>query len=149
MMNKPYPVHYDIDHDATIYRAPGLNVREAVMPNEEDSGYSVYVAEDLDNEEALKALKHALGHIDDCDFQKADVQQIESDQHDASSVHTEVENQKKKEREERHRKRMELFDKQLAARRRRLAKKFEDVENFDINDWITARIERDRLDPDK
>ena len=47
-MNKPYPVHYDIDHDATIYRAPGLNVREAVMPNEEDSGYSVYVAEDLD-----------------------------------------------------------------------------------------------------
>ena len=83
MMQRPYPVHYDVEHDAWVYRAPGLDVDEAVMPNIDDAGFTIYIREDLDPKAALKSYFHAIGHIERCDHQKNDVQQIEAENHAA------------------------------------------------------------------
>lgn len=44
-------------------------------------GYTVYLSSRLDEKHRLEAYRHAVGHIEDGDFEKADVQQIEADQH--------------------------------------------------------------------
>ena len=57
---------------------PG-NVREAVTPCAD--GYTVYINENLSFEQRQKAFIHALRHISGSDFDKANVQTIETDTH--------------------------------------------------------------------
>lgn len=59
---------------------PGIN--EMVTPCLE--GYTVYIDARLDEAHRLEAYNHALAHIHNDDYSKADVQQIESDAHRAS-----------------------------------------------------------------
>lgn len=45
-------------------------------------GYTVYIDESLDDAHKLAAYRHALCHIMHNDFEKYDIQQIESDAHE-------------------------------------------------------------------
>lgn len=85
MTEKPellYPPIYDEKTNSTIYRIPLASpTREAVLRNAEDDGYSIYLAEDLTDEQAKEKAAHAIEHIKRNDHEKADVQQIEMEAH--------------------------------------------------------------------
>lgn len=55
------------------------NVREAVVPCV--AGYTIYINQNLTYEQRRKAFAHALFHIREHDFDKEDVQQIETRAH--------------------------------------------------------------------
>lgn len=44
-------------------------------------GYTVYINERLGEEQRITAFKHALKHIENMDFEKHDVQNIETNTH--------------------------------------------------------------------
>lgn len=71
---------YNPQHNTTVYQVP-LSVREMITPNAEDDGYTVYIDENLSDEERLAAYEHALRHIQGADFEKPDVQEIEAKAH--------------------------------------------------------------------
>lgn len=50
-------------------------IDEVVLPCFD--GYTIYIDPSLSHSEQLKAYKHALSHIENNDFEKTDVQQIE------------------------------------------------------------------------
>lgn len=54
--------------------------REMVVPNEDDT-YTVLINARLSHEEQLKAYEHALRHITNEDFNRLDVQEIETRAH--------------------------------------------------------------------
>ena len=58
-------------------------VSEMVVPCLD--GYTVYLDSDLDDEERMKAYRHALGHIERDDWSRTDVGQIEKEAHDGKS----------------------------------------------------------------
>ena len=60
------------------FQAPG---REMVVSNE-DGTYTILINAKLSQDERLKAHRHALGHIDDGDFEKSDIQSIEFRAHE-------------------------------------------------------------------
>jgi len=55
------------------------NIKEAVTPS--FCGYTVYINQNLSFEQRQKAFIHALKHIQNRDFEKSDVQAIESQAH--------------------------------------------------------------------
>ena len=55
------------------------HIREMVAPCL--SGYTVYIDKDLTHEQQQSAYLHALRHIKRKDFEKSDVQVIESEAH--------------------------------------------------------------------
>jgi len=55
-------------------------VNEAVLSCMD--GYTIYIDESLDREQKVKAFVHAMKHIANNDFEKDDVQAIESDAHE-------------------------------------------------------------------
>lgn len=85
MTEKPellYPPIYDEKTNATIYRVPLASpTGEAVLRNAEDDGYSIYIAEDLTDDQAKAKAAHAIEHIKNNDHEKSDVQQIEAEAH--------------------------------------------------------------------
>ena len=54
-------------------------VNEMVMPC--FTGYTVYIDERLSDQKKLEAYNHAMWHIKNHDFEKADVQEIEHEAH--------------------------------------------------------------------
>lgn len=56
------------------------NCNEMVVKNEDDS-YTIFINAQLSNESRIQAYKHALRHIAEGDFYKADVQEIEYSAH--------------------------------------------------------------------
>lgn len=81
MDHQYYPVSYEEKYNATVYRVP-LAVNEAVLRNAEDDGVTVYLNENLTDEEAKAAFQHAVSHDQNRDFEKVDVQQIEAAAHE-------------------------------------------------------------------
>lgn len=66
--------------DIYIYTVPlPYGVKEAVTPCLD--GYTVYISDRLDDFQRLEAYKHAVRHIRNNDFDKFDVQEIESEAH--------------------------------------------------------------------
>lgn len=66
--------------DIFIYCIPLPDaVNEVVTPCL--TGYTVYINSNLDREHALQAYQHALRHIGNRDFEKDNVQTIETDAH--------------------------------------------------------------------
>lgn len=55
--------------------------REAVTPNA-DGSYSVFINANMAQNQIEKAYRHALFHIQHDDFNKGDIQQIESEAHE-------------------------------------------------------------------
>ena len=79
-----YAPIYDAETNTTIYRLPLASpTGEAVIPNAEDDGYSVYLAEDLTDDQARDKALHAIGHVVNHDHEKVDVQEIEAAAHAA------------------------------------------------------------------
>jgi len=68
----------DLD-DLYIRIIPNLKVNEMIAPCE--NGYSVYIKEELPEEKKMEALYHAYMHKQGNDFEKTDVQNIESIAH--------------------------------------------------------------------
>lgn len=64
-----------------IVRLPD-GIHEMVVPC--DGGYSVYLDSEISEYERIRAFCHALSHIDNNDFEKADVQLIEHESHNRS-----------------------------------------------------------------
>lgn len=58
---------------------PCTTTREAVMPCAD--GYTIYIDARLDREARIEAFNHALGHIKNGDFERENVQEIETIAH--------------------------------------------------------------------
>lgn len=67
--------------DVYVYAVPlPGRVRETVTCNE-DGSYTVFVKESLSPQEQAKAVAHARMHIEACDFEKLNVQEVEQYTH--------------------------------------------------------------------
>lgn len=74
----------NIKDDIFIYYAElPKGIHEIVIPGCE--GYTIYIDKNLCQEEKMHAYRHALSHIKDGDFSKADVQKIELNAHASKS----------------------------------------------------------------
>lgn len=66
--------------DIYMYKTPlPPGVNEMVTPC--DGGYTVYIDSRLSHEKVLEAYKHAVEHIENDDFDKICVQEIEEEAH--------------------------------------------------------------------
>lgn len=81
--DQQYSPIYLPQYNATIYRIPAkVSTGEMVLPNAEDDGYSVYLADNLTDEEAIHEAEHALDiHIKRHHHSQPDVQKIEAEAH--------------------------------------------------------------------
>lgn len=59
-----------------ITKLPG-RIREYVTPCID--GYTVYISDELEQEQRIEAFHHAVRHVERGDFEKEDVQVIEHD----------------------------------------------------------------------
>lgn len=67
--------------DYYVYMVPFPDgIREAVTPGYEND-YTIYINENLPDEEKLKAYRHAVNHCIRNDFAKENVQEIEANAH--------------------------------------------------------------------
>lgn len=66
--------------DYQVFFMEGMSVNEAVTENE-DGSYTIFVNNDLCESKRMRAVEHALYHIENYDFGKGDVQEIESKAH--------------------------------------------------------------------
>lgn len=72
------------DVNVFLYNFPN-NGREMVIENE-DGSYTVLINSKLSDVGREEALKHAIGHIENNDFEKNNVQEIEFDAHNAEAA---------------------------------------------------------------
>lgn len=63
---------------------PG-SVRECVTPNS-DGSYTIFINDTLSPEARIKAYRHAMGHIEGNDFEKADADEIERTAHEGRII---------------------------------------------------------------
>lgn len=68
-----------LDNCQIIY-LDGMETNEAITENE-DSSYTIFINNNLSMAKRLKAIRHALEHIEEKDFEKDDVQEIEYKRH--------------------------------------------------------------------
>lgn len=69
-------------NDVHVYRVPLPDrCNEAVIPDAEDDGYTVYISDRLSDQRAEQSYEHALKHISGSDFELHDVQHIEYEAH--------------------------------------------------------------------
>lgn len=67
--------------DYQIFLMDGMKANEAVTENE-DGSYTIFVNNHLSEKKRLLAIQHAFNHIKGNDFEKFDVQKIESKTHE-------------------------------------------------------------------
>lgn len=66
--------------DIFVYLAPlPIGVNEAVMQCAD--GFTIYLADRLDQQHRIKAYRHALRHIKNDDWNRSNVQEIEAEAH--------------------------------------------------------------------
>lgn len=96
---------------------PNCKTKEMVCKNDDDT-FTIFLNQNLSHEAQLEAYKHALVHIEQDDFDKDDVQQIEAEAHNgtvqstASTTYT-----------------SEQFLKRIRAERRKIEKKMQAYED--------------------
>ena len=72
----------DMTNEAYIYTAPlPRHVNEMVAPCD-DTTYTIYLSDQLDEEGRARAYRHAMRHIAGNDFRGGDVAQIERRAHE-------------------------------------------------------------------
>ena len=59
---------------------PTTKVKETVTSNE-DGSYTIFLNAKMSRDQLEKSYLHALGHIENNDFEKSDVQEIEYEAH--------------------------------------------------------------------
>ena len=70
----------EIRNDYQIVYLDNMKVNEIVTENE-DCTYTIFINNNLCTLKRLKAIRHALEHIEKNDFEKTDVQEIEYKRH--------------------------------------------------------------------
>lgn len=68
------------DVNVVVMDFPNTKTKELVMENE-DGTYTIFINSRLSYDGQLEAYKHAMKHINEDDFQKTDVQNIEAEAH--------------------------------------------------------------------
>lgn len=69
-------------NDVHVYRVSLPDrCHEAVIPDADDDGYTVYISDRLSDQGAEQSYLHALKHISGTDFELHDVQSIEYNAH--------------------------------------------------------------------
>lgn len=63
-----------------VFLMDGMKVNEAVTENE-DGSYAIFVNNNLCESKRIRAVKHAIDHIENKDFGKEDIQEIEFEAH--------------------------------------------------------------------
>lgn len=63
-----------------VFLTDGMKVNEAVTENE-DGSYTIFVNNNLCESKRIRAIKHAIDHIENRDFGKEDIQEIEFEAH--------------------------------------------------------------------
>ncbi len=69
-----------MDFDYQIFFMDDMHVNEVVTENE-DGSFTIFINSNLCDSKRLEAINHAIHHITNCDFEKTDVQDIESTAH--------------------------------------------------------------------
>lgn len=67
----------DINICLVDFPCPG---EEMIIPNE-DTSYTILINSRLSHESQMRAYYHAIRHLQNSDFEKSDVQEIEYDAH--------------------------------------------------------------------
>ena len=57
-----------------------METNEAITENE-DGSHTIFINNNLSMAKRLKAIQHAMEHIEENDFEKEDVQEIEYERH--------------------------------------------------------------------
>ena len=70
-----------MNFDYQIFFMDGMTVNEVITENE-DSSFTIFINANLCESKRLKAINHAIQHIRNRDFSKADVQEIEVSEHE-------------------------------------------------------------------
>ena len=153
-----YSPEYVPEYDLTIYRVP-MTVGEGISPNAEDAGYTAYVNEDAEDYQAIYEALHAIKHANDHDFQKADVQQIESDAH---KINEEEVKEALKEEEERKKriarskamieKERKKLQKEIRALKKQMKQDHErdtwrEAHGYNLDEIRNSRHEWDKMNP--
>lgn len=112
-------------------------VNEEVCLNE-DGSYSIFINSRLSAVGQKEAYQHAMKHIENNDFQKTDVQEIEARAHEAKAVKSVVK-PKMKFKNTSARKRKEVEEKVA------FLQEYTFEHNIDYNDFIMRRWEQKRL----
>ena len=66
--------------DYQVFFMDGMTVNEAITENE-DGSFTIFINSNLWYSKRLKAINHAIRHIAGRDFEKTDVQEIETSAH--------------------------------------------------------------------
>ena len=66
--------------DYQIICIDGMKTNEAITENE-DGSFTIFINNNLCESKRLQAVRHALTHIENDDFTKENVQEIEKDAH--------------------------------------------------------------------
>ena len=66
--------------DYQVFFMDGMTGNEAITENE-DGSFTIFINSNLCDSKRLKAINHAIRHIAGRDFEKADVQEIETSAH--------------------------------------------------------------------
>lgn len=119
------------DVNVFIKNFPNTKEAEAITENP-DGTYTIFLNARMSYERQLEAYQHALEHIQNNDFQKLDVQQIEAIAHADQTTKEPIVTQKKKRRR---RNRYRQYEKQRRA-----------LEAFGVDAW--SQHEAHWLDPD-
>lgn len=69
-----------MNFDYQVFFLKGMHVNEAVTENE-DGSFTIFINRNLCEYKRIEAFHHALAHITNQDFEKFDVQEIESAAH--------------------------------------------------------------------
>ena len=73
--------------DVYMYRVPLPDrCNEAVIPDAEDDGYTVYISNRLSDQRAEQSYEHALKHIRNNDFELHDIQAVEYTAHKKEKI---------------------------------------------------------------
>lgn len=70
----------EILDDCQIIYLDGMETNEAITENE-DGSHTIFINNNLSMAKRLKAIRHAMKHIKENDFEKNDVQDIEYKRH--------------------------------------------------------------------
>lgn len=70
----------DVDYNVQLIGFPTSKVHEAVTPNE-DGSVTIFIDKNMTFEAQQKRFLHAMRHLDGNDFDKDDVQEIETKAH--------------------------------------------------------------------
>lgn len=130
------------DVNVILMDFPNTKEKELVTPND-DGSYTIFINSRFNYETQLKAYEHAMQHIEAGDFEKENVQEIESIAHTAGiSSKTEVIPANKFEDRI---KRLQLQRKRIQRKMKKRKKVVEFIQKYESDDYFFRVAENHKL----